>query len=252
MGRAPIGGKEGIGVPFLHHLLPGVLAFFGTYTLLALLVLVLIEEAGVPIPIPGDALLVLAGALSLNRPPWFTLAALSGTYLVVLTGSSILYTLMRHGGRRFLARFGKYLRLGPTRLARVERWFGHHHRQALMIGRLIPGMRVPTTALAGLTGLPYRRYLAGAAVAVGIWTVFYFSLGIALRLEGPWLLGWGSHAVRALVQVVPVPLLVLLFVLAVLDALAGVILWRRHHAATGPAPDAESPDVTPRHPTRAA
>jgi membrane-associated protein len=101
-------------MPFLHHLLPPVLAFFATYTLLALLVLVLVEEAGLPIPVPGDTLLVLAGALSLDRPLWFTLVALAGTELAVLTGSSVLYSLMHHGGRRFLTRFGKYLHLVPT------------------------------------------------------------------------------------------------------------------------------------------
>jgi membrane protein DedA with SNARE-associated domain len=141
-------------MPFLHHLLPAVRGFFDTYTLPALLVLVLIEEAGLPIPIPSDALLVLAGALALNHPVWFALAAVAGTGLAVLAGSSVLYTQMRHGGRRFFARFGKFPHLGPARLARVERWFRDHHRHALVFGRLIPGMRSPTTALAGLTGCP--------------------------------------------------------------------------------------------------
>jgi membrane-associated protein len=212
---------------FLHHLLPSVLAFFGTYTLLALVMLVLVEEAGLPIPIPGDTLLVLAGALSLDRPLWFALVALSGTYLAVLAGSSVLYSLMHLGGRRFLSRFGKYLHLGPPRLARVERWFRRHHRHALVIGRLIPGMRIPTTALAGLTGLPYRRYLRGAAIAAGIWTAIYFSLGVLLRLEGPWLLGLVRPLVRPLVQVVPAPLLVLLLVLMGLNVFAVVLLVSR-------------------------
>jgi membrane protein DedA with SNARE-associated domain len=221
---------------FPLHLLPAVRSFFDTYTLPALLLLVLIEESGLPIPIPSDTLLVLAGALALDHPVWFTLIALAGTSLAVLVGSSILYTLMRHGGRRFFARFGKYLHLGPARLARVERWFGHHHRHALLIGRLIPGMRIPTTALAGLTGLPYRRYLAGAAVAAPIWSVTYFSLGLLLRLEGPWLLGLVAPVIRPLLRVVPLPLLGLLLGLVGFASIAVVVRLRRHR---GPAPQVE-------------
>ena len=213
------------------HFILALIDFSAAYALPALLVLLMIEETGIPIPIPGDILILLAGVVAVDHPPIFSLLVIGCAVVAVMIGSSILFTLMRHGGRRFLARYGKYLHLGPKRVARMERWFQRHHRHALLYGRMIPGLRIPTTALAGMSGLPYRRYLPSAVVAAVIWSIAFFSLGVVLHLEGPLLL----QLLRPLTNVVPVPVLIAAAALIVLNLVVGWLLLARRRlvAAAG-------------------
>jgi membrane protein DedA with SNARE-associated domain len=166
------------------HILPGVthafLHFLHGYGLLGLFALLLVEEAGVPLPAPGDTLIALAGAQP-GRTLGYTIEVLGLCTLAVFLGSSALYWAMRLGGRSFLNRYGRYIRLNPQRMERIETWIVRHGPVAIILGRLIPGLRVPTTVICGLSGVPYRVYAPSAALAGLIWSALYFLLGALLR-----------------------------------------------------------------------
>ncbi len=166
------------------HVLPGmthlVLHLAHSYGVWALFVLLLIEEAGVPLPAPGDTLIALAGAQPHRTLP-YTLEVLGLCTLAVFLGSSALYWVMRRGGRSFLMRYGHYLHLNPQRLERMETWLAQRGTLAIILGRLIPGLRVPTTVMCGLSGVPYRVYAPSAALAGLIWSAIYFLLGAVLQ-----------------------------------------------------------------------
>lgn len=166
------------------HVLPGishlVLHLAHHYGVWALFVLLLIEEAGVPLPAPGDTLIALAGAQPHRTLP-YTLEVLGLCTLAVFLGSSALYWVMRLGGRSFLMRYGHYLHLNPQRLERMETWLARRGTLAIILGRLIPGLRVPTTVMCGLSGVPYRVYAPSAALAGLIWSALYFLLGAVLQ-----------------------------------------------------------------------
>jgi membrane protein DedA with SNARE-associated domain len=117
-------------------------------------------------------------------------------------------------------RYGKYLRVGPQRLARMERWFARRERLAIVVGRFIPGMRIPTTALAALSGTPYRVFAPTVAVVGALWSLGYFWLGVVLARQGPRALLLLATA-RA---VVPTWLLVLGVLLAA--GSLGAVLWQ--------------------------
>ena len=167
-----------------------LLNFYHAHQLPALFLLVLVEEAGIPIPIPGDTLVMIAG-LQPARSLLYDVSVIAVASLAVFIGSSILYAAMRRGGRPFLQRYGKYLHLHPDRLDRIERWFLKRGRMAIVLGRLIPGLRIPTTVIAGLSGLPYREYAQTCAVAAVLWSTVYFFLGVLLQHE--------AHFVAAIV-----------------------------------------------------
>lgn len=173
---------------WLHDLAQLLLHFFQTHQLPTLFALLVVEEAGVPIPIPGDTLIMLAGAQSHAKTVSESVAVLLVSTLAVFLGSSLLYAVMRRGGRPLLARYGKLFHLSPQRLERMERWFRRRGRVALVVGRLVPGLRIPTTAMAGLTAVPYPEYAITAAIAAALWSGGYFWLGLLLGREGPWLL----------------------------------------------------------------
>jgi membrane protein DedA with SNARE-associated domain len=156
--------------------------FYRAHRYGALFFLVLVEEAGVPIPIPGDTLVMLAG-LEHHKTVPYAAAVIGFSSLAVFIGSSLLFLLARRGGRPVLEKYGKYLHLNQHRLDRIERWVARRGRVALVFGRLTPGLRMPTTVMAGLSGVPYSVYAPTAAVAALFWSAFYFTLGALLQYE---------------------------------------------------------------------
>jgi membrane protein DedA with SNARE-associated domain len=75
------------------------------------------------------------------------------------------------------------MRLHPQRLERMERWFQRRGPLAIICGRLIPGLRIPTTIIAGLSDISYRVYAPTAAIAAVIWSLFYFFVGALIQRE---------------------------------------------------------------------
>lgn len=163
----------------LAHIL---LDFFYTFEYPALFILVLLEEAGIPLPVPGDTLVMLAAARR-HEGIWYSATVITLASIAVFAGSSILFELVRRGGRPFVARYGKYIRLNQRRLDGLERWFTRYGSIALIVGRIIPGLRIPITVVAGLSGITYRQYAPRAGVAAVIWSVFFYWLGGFINRE---------------------------------------------------------------------
>lgn len=166
----------------IHVLSHWVLHAFARHRYVILFSLVLVEEAGVPIPIPGDTLVMIAGGQA-HKTPIYDGIIIALSSLAVFLGSSALYFVSRRGGRALLARYGKFMRLHPSRVERVERWFQKRGKIAIICGRLIPGLRIPTTIMAGLSDISYRVYAPTAAIAAVIWSLFYFFIGALIQRE---------------------------------------------------------------------
>ncbi len=211
----------------LQDLGPLVLRFLHIYLLPTLFILIVIEESGIPIPIPSDMLILLAGTQASGWLVGSSLAVIGIATVAVSAGSSLLYLVMRHGGRGLLQRYGKFLRLSPQRIARTERWFARRQRLALVAGRFIPGMRIPATVLSGLGGTPYRIFVPTVAVASLLWSFAYFWLGVLVVRQGSRVLVLLAAA-RA---VVPTWLLVLGILVVCSGLGAGIWLWRRRRRA---------------------
>src|ERR671929_1623906 len=94
-------------------------SFLGRHGLLAAFVFLLIEEAGVPVPVPGDVLMLVLGvrARAGAVPLW---QAIGATWLGTMIGSMFLYTVSRVGGRGLVYRYGRFIRLTPERLDAAE------------------------------------------------------------------------------------------------------------------------------------
>ena len=141
-----------------------------------ILLIMIVEEAGIPMPIPGDGLLLLAGYL-------VSLGALSlGGSLVsatagALIGASILYWFARRGGRALVVRFGRYLRLDERHLNRLSRLFMRLRPVGPGVARLIPGLRIYASALAGLAAVPYPIFLLNVLWACILWALFFILMG---------------------------------------------------------------------------
>ncbi len=144
---------------------------------LAGFVLIYIEESGIPLFIPGDVFLLYVGhRLPHNFPVLF--AAWLGFTLAVTLGATNLYLLSRSYGRRLLEhRLAKFFHLTPGRMDSAEHWFRRWGPWALILGRHIPGLRVPLTVAAGLLKLPYRIFALSVAISSAAWAGAFLLVG---------------------------------------------------------------------------
>jgi len=120
---------------FLPDMTHFALHFLHLYGMWALFALLLIEEAGIPLPAPGDTFIALAGAQP-HRTLAYTIQVLALCTLAVFLGSSTLYWAMRLGGRSFLNRYGRYLHLNPQRMERIEGWIIKRGPLAIILGQV--------------------------------------------------------------------------------------------------------------------
>lgn len=168
--------------------------FLQRWHYLGLFGVILAEESGIPLPLPGDLFIAAMGFLASTGPAsarWggygLTAAVVTGATVM---GASILYLLSRHWGRRLLGWAGRWLGLDAAKEARLEAWLHRNGFLAVVVGRLIPGLRIVMTVVAGALRLPHATFALGTLVAGLVWATLYFWLGLALgagyqRLAGP-------------------------------------------------------------------
>jgi membrane protein DedA with SNARE-associated domain len=149
------------------------------HDLLALFGLLTVEESGVPVPVPGDIVMMYAGyEVHLGQVIWYQ-ALLSGI-LATLIGSCILYNIGRRGGRPILKRYGRFLHLTLDRQDRIEGWLGRYGGAAVFAGRLVPGMRCASSFVAGTFGIPFPTFLVATAASATVWWSLFLYLGSQL------------------------------------------------------------------------
>jgi membrane protein DedA with SNARE-associated domain len=181
---------------------------------LAGFLLVYAEESGVPLFISGDAFLLFVGHRLLHNAPAL-IAAWLGMILAVVLGASNLYLLSRRYGRRLLRhRIAGFLHLTPERMVRAEATFKRWGPWALIVGRHVPGLRLPLTVVAGLLELDFRVFAISVAVSSAAWTAAFLTLGAV----------FGDDVVRSLRSR---PLLYALALVVVVAVVAGIVVRAR-------------------------
>jgi membrane-associated protein len=140
--------------------------------------LLLVKESGVPVPIPGD-LLVIGLGVAAAEGQVVPVVALLGAIVATIVGGTIQFGLVRGPGRRavlaLLRRFG----VGEDRIDRQAERFRRRGTSAVAIARMTPGVRIVAVAAAALAAVPVARFVAGLAVGNSVFTTGHFALGMA-------------------------------------------------------------------------
>ncbi|MCA1728435.1 MAG: DedA family protein [Actinobacteria bacterium] len=146
------------------------------HSFLAILLAVVIEELGLPSPIPTDLMIVFAGTTAGGSVLHLAM------YFVALTvasavGGSGLYVIVRRGGRPLVDRYGRYVHLGPERLARAEALLARGGWGTIALGRMIPGVRYATVIACGLLKVPFPRYFTAHVAGSSVYVAVFLTLG---------------------------------------------------------------------------
>jgi membrane protein DedA with SNARE-associated domain len=143
------------------------------------LALLIPMEAGIPIPLPFDVVLLFVGerAAAGAIPLWLGVLALE---VVALIGTGALFLACRGPGGALVRRLGPRLGLTDERMARATAVIERRGRPALAIGRGTPGLRTATCVVAGAAGLPLRRALPALVIGSSVFLQLHLFLGYFL------------------------------------------------------------------------
>lgn len=150
-----------------------MLEFFQTYSYIGLFLILFAEEGGIPLPIPGDIFIAVAAGL----PHSSYLLIVTTVIISTLSGSTILFSLSHRFGHMLLTKYGKYVKITPEKVTKIEKWFTKHGGKTIVIGRLIPGLRIVTPIVAGTFELRYKTFWLYTALSAFIWANIYFVIG---------------------------------------------------------------------------
>ena len=159
--------------PVPQHQLAGFLRQHGGKAAILLLYL---EESGIPVPMPGDVLVSYIGLRSHGTLAW--IASWLAIIIAVAFGATNLYLVARRWGRPLVeGRLGNAFHLTPHGLHRAERSFARWGPFALILGRHIPGARMPITIAAGILRVRYPLFIGCVAVSTAIWAAILLVIG---------------------------------------------------------------------------
>jgi len=184
-----------------------------SYGYLAVFAAVLLESLGVPVP--GETTLIAAAIYAgashkLSDAPIVAVAAIAA-----VTGDNLGYLLGRTGGERLLLRFGRYVRLDASKLKIARYLFARHGGKIVFLGRFVSILRTYAALLAGISKMPWTRFLLFNALGGVVWAVVF---GVGAYQFGGLITRFGNNVT------------VTLGIGAVIGAVVGYVAVRRYGA----------------------
>lgn len=149
--------------------------------------LLFLEEAGLPLPVaPGEAVLIGAGLLIAGggAPFWLIVPV---AYLAVICGVLTGYAWAHRIGPKRVHALAARLHAGGPYDRAASRLRGATPLQ-IAASRLLPGLRVYTSLVAGAVGVKMGRFMAGVLPASALWVVAFIGAGLlrgCARREAP-------------------------------------------------------------------
>jgi membrane-associated protein len=154
-----------------------------TFATIGLIVVVFVESGLLPVPLPGDSILFLAGAFCAtsagSSDPHLNLAeVVIGSFLAAIAGAQLGYALGHRYGTRL---FKPDARLFKTAyLEQAQEFFDKRGPRSVVLARFIPFVRTVVPILAGTGRMPLRKFAAANVIGATIWAVGISLLGFWL------------------------------------------------------------------------
>jgi membrane protein DedA with SNARE-associated domain len=97
--------------------------------------------------------------------------------VAIVAGSSLLFFAGRRWGQTIIKKVGRFIFLKEEHIKRAERLFARYGIWTIIIGRHIPGMRVPITLFAAISGVRYRTFILSTMFSAVFWVLIYLYIG---------------------------------------------------------------------------
>lgn len=166
--------------------------------LVAVVGLLLVKEAGIPIPIPGDLLVIGAGVAAAAG----SLEPVSALGLIVaatIGGGLVQFQVLRGSLRGRLLAVLERVGLSGARIERLAGPLRARGAVGVALARMTPGVRIAVIPAAALAAVPPRSFAAGLATGNGVFVSGHFALGALVGAPAVALAGSVGPAVVTLV-----------------------------------------------------
>lgn len=147
----------------------------------ALFAWIFLGEAGLPLFVPAELLLIAAGVAAAQQAASLTLVLSLAFAADVLGGLSLFLLVRLARGRR--GRLGRLERL-VERAAGTAQAVGANSPLRVAAARCVPFLRIPSALAAALCGLPLPRFAAALGSGGAVW--------VAVFLGGSYLFATGA------------------------------------------------------------
>jgi len=158
-----------------HSISHFVRVFVGDYGYWAVAVMLLCENAG--LPVPGETTLLVASFFAYSEHKlhlgWIIVVATCAATI----GDNLGFVLGRYGGRPLLARYQNLFRVRQDVLERGEALFARYGSFTIFFARFVFGMRVIAGPLAGVLRMRWRAFAICNFLGAVVWVSFIASAG---------------------------------------------------------------------------
>jgi membrane-associated protein len=201
-----------------------------TYGAIGLIVIIFLESGVLPLPLPGDSLLFIAGFFCStdagSSDPHLNLGVVViGSILAAIAGSEVGYLIGSKFGTRL---FTPDARIFKTKyLEQSHAFFERRGDRAVVIARFIPFVRTIVPMLAGAGRMPHRKFFAANVIGAVMWAGGISLLGFFL----------GNRIGQENIDKYLLPIVAVIIVLSLIPP---VLEYRKHKraGAAGAAPAA--------------
>jgi len=155
--------------------------YFREYGYWTVAIVLLLENAG--IPVPGETVLLFAGFLA------FSEHQLQLRYIILLgivaatLGDNLGYYLGLRGGRPLLMRYRRIFRIRQSTLEKGEEIFRKHGALTIFFARFIFGLRIIAGPLAGTLRMPWKTFVLFNFLGAALWVTVIASAGFAFGTQ---------------------------------------------------------------------
>jgi membrane protein DedA with SNARE-associated domain len=144
------------------------------YTYPVLLLLVLVESLG--IPLPGEIALVTAAAYaSLGHISIVIVILVAATGAIV--GGALGYWIGIKGGLPLVAHYGGYVGIRKSHIDRAHAFFEKNGAKTILFGRFVAVLRTWAAVVAGAAEMSFTKFVTYNAIGSVVWAVLFGLLG---------------------------------------------------------------------------
>lgn len=131
------------------------------------------------VPLPSEVMMSFGGYLA-NAGKLVLWMVIGAGALGDVAGAIIAYLIGFYGGRPLLLRWGRFFFVRETELHRADRWFARFGSRAVLICRLLPGIRSFASLPAGITRMPLGVFVGYTAIGAALWCTGFAAIGYTL------------------------------------------------------------------------
>lgn len=144
-------------------------------------------------PIPSEVVLLFGGFFAVKTDLSVTLVIVAATAGAIL-GAILLYAIGLYLDveqiEKWTKRYGKWIRLDIDDIHRADSWFDRYGGWMVFFGRLMPVVRSLISLPAGMSNMPFLKFLLLSTAGTLLWNTILIYIGIRVGENWESILGY--------------------------------------------------------------